>query len=105
MINLNILPRRGEHIEYIHRQGKRYIKYYYRDIDGEIFSTMERNINACLFARNVWVNEKTLNEIISNCGVSLAEIEFVLEVADYDLDFVCNHFYSLKAAETKRVPV
>ena len=38
---------------------KSYIQYYYRHLDGELFSCIKPTLEACRAARNAWLDKKT----------------------------------------------
>lgn len=38
--------------------GKAYVQYDYRDLDGELFSTVQKTLPQCREARDKWLNAK-----------------------------------------------
>ena len=48
------------------RNRKTYIQYDYRDIDGELFSTVKGSIKECRQARNEWLSKKQVKHTL-NC--------------------------------------
>lgn len=37
---------------------KKYVQYDYRDVDGELFSTVQKTLPQCRVARDKWLNAK-----------------------------------------------
>ena len=40
------------------RIAKSYVQYDYRDVDGELFSTVKPTLDACRKAKDEWLKEK-----------------------------------------------
>ena len=47
-----------ERSEIFKNRGKKYIQYDYRDVDNELFSTVQKTLQQCRVARDKWLNAK-----------------------------------------------
>lgn len=64
MLNPKNVSNGEEQYEQFKRRRKMYVQYDYRDIDGELFSTVKPTLVACREARNEWLKSK---ERRANC--------------------------------------
>jgi len=62
MLDSTILKPGEEQFEtfYPHRGSKCFYQYDYRDLDGELFSTVKTTLEFCREAKDVWLNRKMM---------------------------------------------